>query len=68
MGIGTGCCVQESVMREVGNLRWGDFKPRLAEAMVEHLAPIRGNYAELMKVCAGRRCSLMSLLHDVAQS
>jgi len=39
----------ESVMKEVGQLRWGDFKPRLAEAMVAHLAPIRTNYAELMK-------------------
>lgn len=36
-------------MKEVGQLRWGDFKPRLAEAMVAHLAPIRTNYAELMK-------------------
>ncbi len=37
-------------MREVGELRWGDFKPRLAEALVEHLAPIRSNYAQLVKV------------------
>lgn len=39
----------ESVMKEVGTLRWGDFKPRLADAVVEHLAPIRTNYAEIMK-------------------
>ena len=37
-------------MREVGPLQWGEFKPRLADALVEHLAPIRSNYAEVMKV------------------
>ena len=36
-------------MREVGELRWGNFKPRLAEALVDHLAPIRSNYAQLVK-------------------
>ena len=36
-------------MEEVRDSRWGDFKPRLAEALVEHLAPIRTNYAEIMK-------------------
>ena len=43
-------CLQESVMNEVGSLRWGNFKPRLADALVEHLAPIRSNYTEIMKV------------------
>lgn len=42
--------LQESVMKEVATQRWGDFKPRLADALVEHLAPIRTNYAEIMKV------------------
>jgi tryptophanyl-tRNA synthetase len=37
-------------MQEVGPLQWGQFKPRLADALVEHLAPIRTNYAEVMKV------------------
>ena len=41
-------------MREVGPLQWGQFKPRLAEALVEHLAPIRTNYAEVMKVGRGQ--------------
>jgi tryptophanyl-tRNA synthetase len=49
-------CLQESVMREVGPLQWGQFKPRLAEALVEHLAPIRANYAEVMKVGRGQCC------------
>lgn len=43
-------------MREVGPLQWGQFKPRLAEALVEHLAPIRTNYAEVMKVGRGQCC------------
>ena len=30
-------------------MRWGDFKPRLAEAMVEHLRPMQERYAELRK-------------------
>lgn len=43
-------------MKEVGGLRWGDFKPRLADALVDHLAPIRTNYAEIMKVAAAAMC------------
>ncbi len=37
---------KEEVMADVGGLRWGDFKPRLADALVAHLAPIQGRYAE----------------------
>ena len=29
-------------------MRWGDFKPRLADALVAHLEPIQSRYAELM--------------------
>ena len=39
--------VQEAVARECGSLRWGDFKPRLAEAVVEHLAPLQLRYQEV---------------------
>lgn len=39
----------EAATRELSDMRWGDFKPLLADAMVEHLAPIRTNYALLMK-------------------
>ena len=40
---------REEVEREcVGSgMRWGDFKPRLAEAMVEHLRPMQERYTEL---------------------
>jgi tryptophanyl-tRNA synthetase len=34
-------------MAECGSLRWGDFKPRLAEALVEHLTPIQINYERI---------------------
>ena len=30
-------------------MRWGDFKPRLADALVAHLQPIQRRYAEVME-------------------
>ncbi|GAB4822762.1 hypothetical protein N2152v2_009808 [Parachlorella kessleri] len=39
---------QESVLEEVGGMRWGDFKPRLADAVVEHLRPIQERYQLVM--------------------
>lgn len=39
--------LQESAQREVGSLRWGDFKPRLADAMVAMLEPIQKQYQEI---------------------
>lgn len=39
--------LQESAQREVGSLRWGDFKPRLADAMVAMLEPIQKQYHEI---------------------
>ena len=33
---------------ECSSLRWGDFKPRLADAVVAHLEPFQRRYAELM--------------------
>lgn len=29
------------VQDEVASMRWGDFKPKLAEALIEHLRPIQ---------------------------
>lgn len=39
---------KEAVLQEVGDLRWGQFKPRLTEAMVSHLEPIQVRYKEVM--------------------
>ncbi|KAJ1638914.1 trpS protein [Pavlovales sp. CCMP2436] len=38
----------EQVLAEVGGMSWGDFKPRLAEAVVAHLEPIQRRYNELV--------------------
>jgi len=37
----------DKVVADLEGLGWGDFKPRLTEAIVEHLAPIQKRYAEL---------------------
>lgn len=39
----------EAVLAEVGTYRWGDFKPKLTEALVEHLRPIQSKYDEVMR-------------------
>ena len=39
---------KEAVAAEVESLRWGDFKPRLADAVVDHLSPIQQRYQEVM--------------------
>ena len=39
---------REEVLADVGGMRWGDFKPRLADAMVAHLQPIQQRYGEVM--------------------
>lgn len=38
---------REDVIAEVGDLRWGEFKPLLAEAIIEHLRPIQEKYHEV---------------------
>lgn len=38
----------EAVMRECGSMRWGQFKPLLADAVVEHLRPIQSEYQRVM--------------------
>lgn len=40
--------LQEAVLDEVSSMRWGAFKPHLAEATIEHLKPIQARYHEVM--------------------
>lgn len=40
---------KEEVLEECGSMRWGDFKPALTDAVVEHLSPIQARYAEIMQ-------------------
>lgn len=44
--------MQESVVQEVGQLNWGAFKPKLAEATIAHLEPIQATYNEVMEDAA----------------
>lgn len=32
---------REEALADCGSMRWGQFKPALAEALVEHLKPIQ---------------------------
>ena len=41
--------LQEAVAKECAALRWGDFKPRLAESIVDHLAPVQRRYEEVTR-------------------
>jgi len=36
---------KEDILEEVGEMTWGDFKPVLADAIVNHLEPIQKKYA-----------------------
>lgn len=38
---------RDDILAEVGHLKWGDFKPRLADAISNHLEPIQKRYHEL---------------------
>ncbi len=40
--------LQDAVAAECSALRWGDFKPRLADALIAHLEPIQTKYNHLM--------------------
>ena len=33
--------------KECADLRWGDFKSRLADSIVDHLAPVQERYEEV---------------------
>lgn len=39
---------QEAVLADVEGMRWGEFKPRLADAVVAHLEPIQQRYQDVM--------------------
>ena len=45
----TGLKDKEAVVADVGELRWGEFKPKLADAVVEHLRPIQAKYKAVME-------------------
>ena len=38
----------EEVESECASMRWGTFKPILAEALINHLKPIQDKYEEIM--------------------
>lgn len=38
---------REDILEEVDGMKWGDFKPVLADAVVAHLEPIQKRYAEV---------------------
>lgn len=38
---------KEDILEEVGEMSWGDFKPVLADAVVNHLEPIQNRYKEI---------------------
>ena len=55
---------EEAVLNEVSSMRWGQFKPILADAVVSHLEPIQQRYKEVMSDTA----YLDSVLTEGAQS
>mmetsp|Transcript_20621 Transcript_20621/g.23637 ORF Transcript_20621/g.23637 Transcript_20621/m.23637 type:complete len:478 (-) Transcript_20621:94-1527(-) len=38
---------KEDILQEVGGMTWGEFKPVLADAIVDHLTPIQDRYYEV---------------------
>ena len=40
---------REETIAECGAMRWGDFKPALTDAVVNHLEPIQSRYFEIME-------------------
>jgi tryptophanyl-tRNA synthetase len=38
---------REEILAEVNGLKWGDFKPKLADAVIAHLEPIQTRYNEI---------------------
>ena len=38
---------KEEILEEVKDMAWGEFKPLLADALIEHLEPIQTRYAEV---------------------
>ena len=46
--LSTGNTSRESVLQECRNLRWSEFKPKLAEAIVASLQPLQEEYERWM--------------------
>lgn len=40
---------KEEVQAECSNMRWGQFKPLLADTVAEHIGPIQARYNEIME-------------------
>ncbi len=55
---------RDEVAIEVQGLRWSEFKPRLEDAVIQHLAPLRKTYRELI----ADRLYLHKVLKDGADS
>lgn len=51
---------KDEVMTECQDLRWGSFKPLLAEAIIQHLRPIQDRYKNIME----DRSYLNSVIQD----
>lgn len=41
-------CLQDALLEEVGDMRWGQFKSNLADAIVAHLEPIQQKYHDVI--------------------
>lgn len=59
------CAVQEAVLEETANMRWGPFKSILADAVVAHLQPIQQQYAAVMadETYLDEVCTKVALQH-----
>jgi tryptophanyl-tRNA synthetase len=44
----SGLASPEEAAKQVAECSWGEFKPRLAEAVVEHLRPLQSKYKEVI--------------------
>lgn len=40
---------KEEILNEVSSMKWGQFKPLLAEAVVDHMTPIQQRYKEIIE-------------------
>ena len=41
-------CLQDALLEEVRDMRWGQFKSNLADAIVAHLEPIQQKYHDVI--------------------
>lgn len=47
-GSNQGAVNEEEIISELRNMSWGAFKPRLAEALIEHIKPIQDTYKRVI--------------------